>query len=69
VLGELQSSSSVASGWWRRSFFVRFWYAFKASLKISWNLDDEEVVAVMIGWGLDIMAAGVRIFDRPQPRG
>jgi len=41
LLGELQDCSWAASGWARRSFFVRLLYAFKASLKISWKLEDE----------------------------
>jgi hypothetical protein len=45
ALGELQDWSGVANGWVSRSFFVRFLYAFRASLRISWNckLDDEAV--------------------------
>jgi hypothetical protein len=43
ALGELQDSSWVASGWASRSFFVRFLYAFRALLRISWKLDDEAV--------------------------
>ena len=43
LLGELQASSWPASGWVRRSFFVRFLYALKALSKISWKLDDGKV--------------------------
>jgi hypothetical protein len=53
----LQSWSSAASGWATRSFFVRFSYAFKAVLKMSWKLDDED--AVVMGRELDIIAVGV----------
>jgi hypothetical protein len=45
ALGESQIWSWVASGWASRSFFVRFSYAFKALLKISWKLDDEAAVS------------------------
>jgi hypothetical protein len=41
LLGELQCWSWAASGCVRRSFFVRFSYAFKALSKISWKLEDE----------------------------
>ena len=41
--GELQVSSWEARGCVRRSFFVRFLYLSKASLIISWKLEDEEV--------------------------
>ena len=40
-LGDSQAWSCAASGWARRSFFVRFSYTFKALLKISWKLGDE----------------------------
>ena len=65
MLGELQSWSSTASGWARRSILVRFSYAFKALLKISWNLSDEfaVVVVVVVGWE-DIRM--VRSFVRAQ---
>ena len=45
ALGDLHDWSGMASGWVSRSFFVRFLYAFRASLNISWNwkLDDEAV--------------------------
>ena len=41
ALGELQVWSLVARGCVSRSFFVRFLYASKALLKISWKLEDE----------------------------
>ena len=41
ALGDWQAWSCAASGWARRSFFVRFWYTLKALLKISWKLEDE----------------------------
>jgi hypothetical protein len=48
VLGELQDWSSVTRGCASRSFLVRFLYAFKALMRISWKLedwlDDEEAV-------------------------
>jgi hypothetical protein len=44
LLGELQFWSWAASGWVRRSFLVRFSYAFKVSSKISLKLEDEEEV-------------------------
>jgi hypothetical protein len=44
LLGESQAWSWAASGWARRSFFVHLSYAFKASLKIGWKLEDEEEV-------------------------
>jgi hypothetical protein len=44
ALGELQDWSWAASGWIRRSFFVRFLYWSKALLMISWKLEDEETV-------------------------
>jgi hypothetical protein len=40
--GESQAWSWTASGCARRSFFVRFWYLFKASLIISWKFEDED---------------------------
>ena len=43
-MGESQIWSSAARGWASRSFFVRFSYAFKALLKMSWKLDDEAEV-------------------------
>ena len=43
ALGVLQDSSWVARGWVSKSFFVRFWYSFRALLRISWKLDDEAV--------------------------
>jgi hypothetical protein len=49
VVGDLQFSSSAASEWARRSFFVRFSYAFRALLKMSWKLVDEvDKVAVVV---------------------
>ena len=51
----------MASGWARRSFFVRFSYAFRALLKISWKLADEDAAVVaVVGRELDIRAAEVR---------
>jgi hypothetical protein len=44
LLGELQFWSWAASGCVRRSFLVRFSYAFKASSKMSWKFDDEEEI-------------------------
>ena len=48
VLGELQDWSSVTRGCASRSFLVRFLYASKALLMISWKLEawlrDEEAV-------------------------
>jgi len=41
ALGDSQAWSCAASGWARRSVFVRFSYTFKALLKISWKLEDE----------------------------
>jgi hypothetical protein len=41
LLWESQVRSWAASGWARRSFLVRLWYAFKALLKITWKLEDE----------------------------
>ena len=41
ALGVLQDSSLVARGCPRRSFYVRFLYASKALLMISWKLEDE----------------------------
>ena len=58
-MGELQSSSSAARGWASRSLLVRFSYAFKALLRMSWKLDDEE--SVVVGRELDINAAGVGV--------
>ena len=58
-MGELQSWSSAASGWASKSFFVRFSYTFKALLKMSWKLDDEE--AVVMGRELDIRVARLRV--------
>jgi hypothetical protein len=50
VLGELQYWSSLTRGCASRSFFVRFLYASKALMMISWKLEawleDEEAV----GW-------------------
>jgi len=43
ALGDLQASSLSASGCVKRSFFVRFLYAFRALSKISWKLEDVEV--------------------------
>jgi hypothetical protein len=64
ALGELHFWSSAASGWARRSFFVRFSYAFRALLKMSWKLEDEVAVGVaVVGWEWD-MAAGVKNFVR-----
>jgi len=40
AVGESQAWSWAASGCERRSFLVRFSYAFKALLKISWRLED-----------------------------
>jgi hypothetical protein len=40
--GELQAWIWAASGWASRSFLVRFSYAFRALLIMSWNLDDDE---------------------------
>ena len=37
--GESHGWSCAASGWLKRSFFVRFRYAFKALSKINWKLD------------------------------
>ena len=61
-MGELQFWRSVASGWARRSFFVRFSYAFKALLKISWKLNDEG--SVVMERELDMRAAGMKRFVR-----
>ena len=44
AVGESQTWSWEASGWVSRSFFVCCSYAFRASLMISWKLDDIEVV-------------------------
>jgi hypothetical protein len=44
LLGESQAWSWAASGWVRRSFFVRLSYAFRALLKIGWKLEDDEAV-------------------------
>jgi hypothetical protein len=41
ALGVLQGCSSAARGCASRSFFVRFLYASKALLMISWKLEDE----------------------------
>jgi len=41
AVGESQAWSWAASGCARRSFFVRFSYALRALLKISWKLEDE----------------------------
>ncbi len=41
LLGDLQSWSWAASGCVRRSFFVRFLYAFKALSNICWKLEEE----------------------------
>jgi hypothetical protein len=41
ALGVLQDWSLVARGCASRSFFVRFLYASKALLMISWKLEDE----------------------------
>jgi hypothetical protein len=49
-LAESQASNRSASGWVRRSFLVRFLYAFKALSKISWKLDDD----VGVGLARDI---------------
>ena len=46
ALEELQDWSSVMRGCASRSFFVRFLYASRALLIISWKLNDEEA----IGW-------------------
>ena len=40
ALGELQDWSSVTRGCASRSFLVRFLYASKALMMISWKLDD-----------------------------
>ena len=49
---------------------MRFSYAFKALSKISWKLEDEEVVAVVVmGWELGIMVAGMKRFVRAQAEG
>jgi hypothetical protein len=42
--GESQAWSWDASGWASKSFLVCFSYAFRALLKISWKLFDEEAV-------------------------
>jgi hypothetical protein len=42
--GESQASSWGESGWESRSFLVRFLYASRALLMISWKLDDEAAV-------------------------
>ena len=62
-MGELHFWSSAASGWASRSFFVRFSYAFRALLKISWKLDDDPEGAAVMKLELDIRAAGLRSFD------
>ena len=49
LLAESQALSRSANGCVRRSFFVRFLYAFKAAWRISRKLDDVEV-----GWVWDI---------------
>jgi hypothetical protein len=41
LLGELQCWSWAARGCVRRSLFVRLSYAFKASSKMIWKLEDE----------------------------
>jgi hypothetical protein len=41
ALGVLQGCSLEARGCASRSFFVRFLYASKALLMISWKLEDE----------------------------
>ena len=41
VAGESQAWSWWASGWASRSFLVRFLYASRALLMISWKLDEE----------------------------
>ncbi len=43
ALGESQAWSCTARGCDRRSFLVRFSYSFKALLKTSWKLEDEDV--------------------------
>jgi len=42
ALGESQAWNCAASGCARRSFLVRFSYAFKALLIISWKLEEED---------------------------
>lgn len=49
MLGESQFCSSAANGWVSRFFFVRLSYAIRALLKISWKLDDEVVVVMLVG--------------------
>ena len=44
LLGDSQAWSLSTSGCLRRSFFVRFLYIFKALSRISYKLEDEEVV-------------------------
>ena len=41
LLGESHSWSCAASGCLKRSFFVRFRYAFKALSKINWKLEED----------------------------
>jgi len=45
---------------------VRFSYAFKALLKISWKLDDDPEGAAVMKLELDITAAGLRSFVRAR---
>lgn len=49
VMGELQDSSLVTRGCASRSLFVRFLYASKALLMISWKLE---------AWLKDVEAVG-----------
>ena len=58
AVGELQSSSSTASGWESKSISVRFSYAFRALFSIIWNLIDKFAVAA--GWELDITTVEVK---------
>jgi len=47
--GESQASSWAARGCARRSWFVRFLYDFRASLKSRSKLEDEEANGLCVG--------------------